>query len=285
MTRTSIAIFRTHRFPADAAPPGRGIYGQLASEWSRLCASAAAGSTIRRWARSEPHLTGLASAGQIVDAIDTADPARTDELIRALLNLFHSGQQLAGRVLLQAMLPKLSHTAKARRGSNNLDLDPEDRRCNTIAAFWEVLAHPGAGRTSNLAGSLALDTLNLLTRPSRRTESEDAVEPDWFEHNQQHRRRHLPDIAEPITDSHEPNQHWPLEQFIDWGLQVHAINSAEAAALTAVADTWPQPSNQVATQLGLTPANLRQRCSRATRSLAAAVHEQADQIRQLELAS
>lgn len=291
MTSTSDnAIFRSHRHAAAGAHGDArtrpGIYHQLAGEWSRLAASSAVARTVRRWAATEPLLAAAAGAGDVVDAIDTADPAATDELIRALLRLFHDGHQLAGRILLQAMLPKLSHLARARRSTGRLDEDDEDRRCNVVAAFWEVLARPGTGRTANLAGSLALDTLNLVT-VRRGSVREESVDPGHFEQGQAVAwpYRHVPDIATSVAAAHEPNDYWPLEALVSWGVHAGAITSGEAAALTAVQRAWPRRSADVAAELGLSPANLRQRCSRATRSLAAAVHSHAAQVRALELAS
>lgn len=284
-------VFRSHRQAASPGPAVSGIYGQLCEEWARLADSTAVSRTMQRWGRTEPALKGYSNFGELLDAIDEAAPRQTDEILAALIRVFHRGQQLAGRAVLQALLPKLSRLAKSRAGSDNLDLAAEDRRCNVIATFWQVLAKPGAGRAHDIAGQLALDTLHQLTAGSRRKDQQDdlVVEPVWFERHSEAARTDTalwgPDIAERVIASLAPDEQSRLPELLSWGLRGNTISRAEAAAIAAVHYSGPRKSAQVAAELGVSAATLRQRCSRGTRALVAAVRADAEHARALELAS
>ena len=107
-------MFRQHDVaPADVVSP---LYRQLTQEWAELHVTPSTPATVRRWGRAEKALAGFAMPGQIVDAIDAAGHDRTNELLLALIRLFQRGHQLAGRVVLQALLPKLAKTATTPAG-------------------------------------------------------------------------------------------------------------------------------------------------------------------------
>lgn len=126
---------------------------------------------MRRWGRTEPALAGLGSLGAL-DEVDASTGGREDQLLLALVRLAQGGQQLAGRVLLQAMLPKIAMMVRRMQPSGNDDHWVEDRRQVSVATFSEVLqGYPVERRQSRVAGNLALDTLHQLTRGSRRPRS------------------------------------------------------------------------------------------------------------------
>src|SRR5690606_29733033 len=103
-------LFRQH----DAAPAvASTIYLQLTQDWSHLHSLPSTSATVRRWGRCEPALAGLERPGDVVDEIDRSDTERANELLLALLRLFQSNQQLAGRTLLQAFMPKLAKIANS----------------------------------------------------------------------------------------------------------------------------------------------------------------------------
>ena len=161
----SAQIFRQHhRAPEGVRSP---VYRQMTTEWADLHQLAATLTIVRRWGRVEPALAEFASPGEIVDAIDTGDPETKDELLIALVRLFQNGQQLAGRTVLQALLPKLArmagHTSFALSTASD-DTWAEDRRCITIAEFWDVLTtYPTQRRPRRVAANLAFDTLHRVS--------------------------------------------------------------------------------------------------------------------------
>lgn len=272
-------MFRQH----EVAPDGvvSSLYRQLTQEWARLHAAPSTAAAVRRWGRREPALAGFALPGEIVDAIDAAGHDRTNELLLALIRLFQRGHQLAGRVVLQALLPKLAKTATHAGGmcTSSSDTWSEDRRHITIAEFWDVMSdYPVDRRTSSVASNLALDTLHRVTG-ARKPTPDLPVDPhdfrDDLSHDSPAHRTWLaglsttdPDPVEEITPDSD------LLQVIAWGMRSETISQDEAQLL--VTSYLPEQTTgfgfaDAATKLGLSQAAVRQRCSRASRKLAEAV--------------
>lgn len=166
MTTTASPIFRSHHAtPPDVPSP---LYRALLQEWADLHQRPSTTAALARWARAEPVLAGHTTPGAIVDAIDTAPRALKDDLMTALVRLAQTGHQLAGRIVLQAMLPKLVRITRQTAGGDRDNTWSEDRRHIVIAEFWDVLAHyPLHQRNSSVAAGLALDTLHRVTAPTR----------------------------------------------------------------------------------------------------------------------
>jgi len=271
-------MFRQH----DAAPDGvvSPLYRQLTQEWAGLHAMASTETAIRRWGRTEKVLAGFTQPGQIVDAIDSADYDRTNEILLALIRQFQRGHQLAGRVVVQAMLPKLAKTATHAGGmcTSASDTWAEDRRHITIAEFWDVMAtYPVERRTNSVASNLALDTLHRVTG-ARRPAPDLPVDPHDFRDEEIRdgaRRSWLAGLSSTDDDPHEGiTAHSDLLEVITWGMRTDII-SREEAQLLVTAYLPERPSGfgfaDAADQLGLSQAAVRQRCSRASRKLTAAV--------------
>lgn len=275
---TAPSPFRSHR--GLPSTPLRGVLGQLIQEWTQLStASPATAVLLRSWARREPLLAGCLTLGDVVDRIDQADAGGASALLLALIRLAHSGQQLAARVVLQALLPGLTKVASSLR----LETDREARYQDVVATMWDVLAaYPVERRPNAVASNLLRDTQHRLT----------------FAHG----RGRLPDVqvCEPTmlndlvdrTGVDVPRQTgWmnqdtavaaeasDLRDILAWGVNQQAITAADAALLTRVylhgepvAGSREQlASTQAAAELGATPAAVRKRCSRAAQALAAAV--------------
>lgn len=247
---------------------GGGIFTQLAQEWPRLAALPSMAATLRRWGRQEAALADTLDLGDLLDRIDGSHGVQEDELLLALVRLAQGGQQLAGRVVLQAMLPKLTRMVRNTRPLSSDDFELEDRRHTAVAAFWEVLSgYPVSRRPSSVAGNLALDTLRELTgmrkapvdRPCRL-----AVEGSYDE----------PRLSSPGLTSDAD-----LLEVIAWALDVGAVTRDDAALLVRV--YLPDPNDTprgsgvaaAAEALGMSQATVRQRCSRARRRLIAAVQQ------------
>ena len=271
-------MFRQHDVaPADVVSP---LYRQLTQEWAELHATPSTPATVRKWGRGEKALAGFTLPGEIVDAIDAAGHDRTNELLLALIRLFQRGHQLAGRVVLQALLPKLAKTATHAGGmcTSSSDTWAEDRRHITLAEFWDVMAdYPVDRRTSSVASNLALDTLHRVTG-ARKPPADLPVDPHDFRDDETRdgaRRTWLaglsttdPDPVEEITPDSD------LLEVIAWGMRNDTISQDEAQLL--VASYLPERTSgfgfaDVADQLGLSHAAVRQRCSRASRKLTEAV--------------
>lgn len=285
-TGTGARPFRA-RQPAEPASlgsttSGGGIFTQLGQEWPRLAALPSMAATLRRWGRQEPALAGTLDLGDLLDRIDSSRGAQEDELLLALVRLAQGGQQLAGRVVLQAMLPKLARMVRNTRPLSSDDFRLEDRRHTAVAAFWEVLSgYPVARRPSSVAGNLALDTLREITgmrkAPVDLPVCRPAAEDPRLTGSYEEPRLSSPGLS---TDA-------DLLEVIAWALDVDAVTREDAALLVRV--YLPDPNDTLhgtgvaaaAAALGLSQATVRQRCSRARRRLITAVQEDAQPGRQL----
>lgn len=251
-----------------------GIFGQLIDEWARLCQLPSTARQLRRWSTTEAALTGFTSLQQLVTGIDEGTREQDDAWLGALIRLAQSGQTMAGRTVLQAMLPKLtrfSHTTRPTREST----EPEDHRHVIVATFWTVLAsYPIHRRTSRVAAGLALDTLHALTADTRAAAVEIPVDADALDHWADN----LSEVEQgALSGDEELSSDADLLEVIAWGIDSGALSGDDAAVLTRVylPEEGKPGSAAVAAELGLSPTALRQRCSRARRRLIAAVQADA----------
>lgn len=262
--------FRHH----DQTPPyvASPLYRQLLREWVDLNTLTASAVTVHQWARLEPTLTGYTRPADIVDAIDAADPARTDEMLLALLRLHQRGHQLAGRVLLQTMLPKLIQIARRASPTSSDDAWTEDRHHIAIAEFWDVMTgYPVDRRPTRVASNLALDTLHRLVG-GRRHQHAIPIAPNQMRVLNGGRAHAATSDAVVGTISVDAD----LIQVLTWAV-AHAVVTADEATLLAEAYLTDGPRSgfaATAARLGLSQAAVRQRCSRASRRITAAVRNE-----------
>ena len=185
-------------FPApESTHHTTGLVGRLNAEWSALLDAPASRAAVEAWRRREPRLAGLADLAAVEAAIRTgtgrapagragtgrgpairtgAAPARAargradttragaDELLLALLRqAARPGApwaELAGRTVLQLMLPKAVAIARSQRGRVS---DPDERISAVIACLYETIrGYPVDRRPRSVAGNLGLDTLHLF---------------------------------------------------------------------------------------------------------------------------
>lgn len=284
-------MFRQHdEAPEEVVSP---LYRQLTQEWATLHALTSTGATVRRWGRLEPALTGFTRPGDIVDAIDAAAPERKDELLLALVRLFQRGQQLAGRTVLQAMLPKLVrislHVSACLTDASDRDGLWEEKRHIAVAEFWDIMAdYPAERRPTSLSGNLALDTLQRVQQ--RRRPVEDVpVDPHEMSHEGQlpyirvgwrGKVRHIvehsgtradTDLCDPFTADSD------LVEVLAWATRTQVITGSEAQllALSYMSDESTACGfARAAAHFGVTETAARQRCSRASRRLRDAVQKE-----------
>ncbi len=261
-------MFRQH----DTAPDGvvSPLYRQLTREWAELHARSTTSIEVARWGRREPLLAGFTRPGDIVDAIDAADKTRTNDLLLALLRLFQSGRQLAGRTLLQSFLPKLCHTSShaSYHCTSNEESWTEDRRHITLAEFWAVIAeYPVDRRSSSVASNLVLDTLHRVsgvrTRPQPAPVDTDGL------YEAADRAASCPN--QPVV---RISPEADLAGVVRWGLSMSILSRAEAELLMVVYSPTRSAGfgfGEAAERLGISQAAVRQRCSRAARKLTDAV--------------
>lgn len=263
---SSPPLFRAH----ETMPAGidSALFRGLIGEWVSLHQLPSTATTLRGWGRLEPVLAGHERPGGLVDAIDAAPPAQEDALLLALLRLTQDGHQLAGRIIVHAMLPKIAHMATRTATTGTSEAWAEDRRHRAVAELWAVIAtYPLQRRPHKVAGNLALNTLHRLT--ARRPSAGREIPTDPMR---------LPTVG--IADADRAggaglSADADLAQLLTWATRHGIITDQDARLLTLVytpddADPGPR-SDAAARRLGLTPAAVRQRCARTRRRLADAV--------------
>jgi len=260
--------FRAHEdIPSGVASP---LFRRLIAEWVDLNALPSTATTLRSLSEAEPVLAGCEHPADVLAAIDAADPAHADALLLALVRLAQDGHALAGRIVLHAILPKLSTIAARTRPTGTENTMVEDRRHVTVAEAWTVITtYPAENRPHGVAGNLTLDTLNRVTTRTRdRARSVDREVPCD--------PATLPDGAygEPTL----PGDLIPdagLAELLDWALAETVLTPEDAELLRLVYTPDPASSgarsDAAARRLGLTPATVRQRCARSRKRLVEAV--------------
>lgn len=237
------------------------LFRQLVTEWIRLNADPTPAATMQRWGRTEALLAGYRRPADIVDAIDQATPADQDALMLALIRLTQAGQQLAGRILLQQMLPKLGRMVLRTAGTTTDTTWAEDRRHIAVAELWDIIiGYPVQRRPAKVAANLALDTLNRITRTGTSNE-----EPIADIYNEDTIIRH--------AAADEPAHHLAvnLTQIVTWGIN-HNVITTEAGHLLTAIYTHGETPTQAAQRLGTNPGTIRTRCSRAAQRLRNAIN-------------
>jgi DNA-directed RNA polymerase specialized sigma24 family protein len=271
------SAFRYHdEIPPRVTSP---LYRQLIREWVQLNSLTSSTAAMRRWGRLEPSLAGHRRPADLVDAIDAAPRHREDEMLLALIRLAQTGHQLAGRVVLQAMMPKLGKITIRTNGSSPSadNAWSEDRRHIAVAEFWDVLvSYPTGRRTTKIAANLALDTLHRLTAGTRCAQPDLPIDPSEFALT--HTSSESPSTYEldEATTAGELTTDADLIQVITWGV-THQVITQDQGQLLAVVYLPTQAgsgSDAAAHQLGISPAAVRQRCSRARRQLITAVQDE-----------
>ena len=267
-------------------PPAGSLPVLLNKEWEQLRQGPGTAAALRRWVaaaswiRTTAHdeLARLDDLDGLVRYVQDASrtvPER-DEVLLYLLALCQEGDRLAGRVVLQVMLPKAIRLALSLSRHPDWTDGPDEARATVLAALWiEIASYPVERRAGRVTANLALDTLARVQRghtgSSRRV----------------HRVRELPcaDIALLADPAHvdvgadDPAGPADAElcTLLAWGVRTGVLQSQEAQLLVRVyglgAQDGPVTTEAVAAEMGLKASALRQRCHRLARRLGQAALE------------
>lgn len=291
MATTAPTWSRPHR-PGAGDAQLSGIYRQIVDAWIHMDRLPSMPTMLRKWAKAHPVLAGTSSLADLLDRIDEAGQEETDEILIALISLAQDGKEIPRQVVLQAMLPKLAKMAYTANMSGTDAGDIQDRRHIGVCTFLEVLSsYPVQRRTRRVASNLALDTLHALTAGTRAVATEYPVtsasceagvdENELLETFASPEHHQVDPTSETVAAGFgdSPNPDGSLLEVVAWGVDAGKISPEDASLLvrvyaSAIGDEGGHAA--VAAELGLKPDTIRQRCSRATRALAAAVRAQAD---------
>jgi hypothetical protein len=258
-----------------------GLVGALNAEWQRIVLDPDARAMAATWSITEPALAGRAGPAAVLDAVTRGGH---DDVLLALLRLARDGDALAARTALQAMLGAAVRLARRTLGHAQGDL--EESLSRAVTALWQVVSdYPVERRTCRPADGISLDVLAALTATGRTRPSEvpgglaaelaDVPEeqPDDLGLRSLFWAVAYPAGADACSDEQ-------LLLLLAWGVR-RGVVSADDARLLLRLHSPREPGaavscRQVAHELGLGHAALRQRASRATRRLANAVAHHVD---------
>jgi hypothetical protein len=146
--------------------PARDVIELLEAEWPSLAAGPLR-AALAAWSEQESALTGFETPQQLLRHLRGLRGNRRaeDEILAALLRRARS-DPLAGRVVLQALLPGL----KALAGRILLDVGERDQLWSALLAHcWErIRRYPLERRPTRIAANTLLDTLQKTTRELKR---------------------------------------------------------------------------------------------------------------------
>jgi hypothetical protein len=252
-----------------------GLVGALNDEWRRLAADPSHRASVAAWRSEVPALARFADLAAVLDGATTAVEG---DVLNGLLLLARGGDELAARTALQAMLGAVVRLA--RRTLAYADGDLEESVSRAVEAAWRVIRSYPVDRACRPADGISLDVLAALTCAGRHgavevpvglpadlgERSEDVAEADEL------RETFWAAVREPGGRSCVDEE---LIVLFAWAVRARVISRAEAHLLLRLhSPVEPGRSltcRELAEHLGIAHAALRQRASRATRRLAAAV--------------
>ncbi len=256
----------------------RGVVGALNAEWGAVLRDPDAVAAARHWATAHPALAGHRDLAAVVEA---ARERGRDDVLLALLRLARGGDALAARAALQAMLG--AAVRLARRTVVHAGGDHEESLARAVAALWQVVReYPFERRSCRPVDGISLDVLALLTgagRP-RFVEVPAGLPTDLAGDDA---------AAEEVDEDGLRGAFWAsahpgaagacsdeqLLLLLAWGVRRHVVTAEEAALLLRLHSPRVPGTTvtcrDLAEELGVGHATLRQRASRATRRLAGAV--------------
>jgi len=136
------------------------LFERLEREWSRLACSRSAAASL-------PEVLELAGARDLDGVrrhVETSPPADADRILAALAARAVEGDELAGRVLLQLLLPGTRRLARRWWALGN----QAERESAAVAAVYDrIRCHPIARRPAKIAANVLLDAADLLRRQVR----------------------------------------------------------------------------------------------------------------------
>ncbi|MGN7157752.1 hypothetical protein ACTHRK_16855 [Dietzia cercidiphylli] len=238
--------------------PYPSLWTALNTDWDYVRTSASSRSRMALWRRSYPALAPHHDLDAILDAI-RQEP---NPPMAALITAHQSGDTLAGRVLLQAMVGRLVRAARyARVGSDYRCFDDSadkfrERAQITVAAFMTVLATVPTN-SKNLPASLYLRTLDAVTKEPP---TPDIVPiPDTVYDGSSNLQ-----VADPYTPEEASVD---VDTVLVWATSNGSVTAEEVALIRRCYVSDGEDWKAIAADLDITYTALRKRASRALNRL------------------
>jgi DNA-directed RNA polymerase specialized sigma24 family protein len=216
--------------------------------------------SVPPWSRRQGALIGYDS----LDNVLAAAQGQPDVILGALLTEVSNGDQLASRVVLQALMGRIVRMARR---------DPSAGVDDYVAALWcQIQTYPLASRPVRIAANLSMDTLKAVHAERRWLRSGEVTtwppEVFWEESHWAG--------ADWAVDRSEPQQ-VSAELVLRVGRDRAFIDQATHALLASVY-LHELSGAEAAERHRTSPTSVRVRCSRALRRLAAHASELVSEV-------
>lgn len=245
-------------------PPTTGILGELEAEWDQLGPSTPPELIV--W-RKDP---GPLCAARDLEHALSIIWASPDAALTTLIGAAQAGDQLAGRVIIQAFLPRARRLV-AKVGKSAPQLHAE-AALNAIEALWELIAtYPLDRRPRRIASNIALDLLKRISNDRYRGRdlwSKDGANRPLLsiERPRSHASgtvEYLPELDEAAT---MPSIDDELAELLQLATDTGVITTGQAELLHDCYATT-RSSAEIAESLGIAQTALRHRTEAARRAL------------------
>lgn len=235
---------------------------RLAADWQRLCAACPDPSTRPGWADHHAlhRLAGLQEAVARIQRPDGGE--QRDAVLLALLTLAQGGDDVAGRVVLHALLPRALRLAGGLLHRPDVRGDRDEACALATAALWQaVMTYPLSRRPAQVAANLSMDALALVQRGHTGSSRYAPTYPELP----------LGDMS-PFDRPTDPGDAVPdaeLLELLAWAVRARVVNLAQARMLARVYALDGQPADVAAAArlYKVSCAGLRQRCHRLARRI------------------
>ena len=267
--------------PAEHWSPGS-LPSRLNREWALTCASRQGDLAVDRWAapgHGRPALLdlcgvdGLGGVLALVQDVQVPCGAREAVLI-GLLERAQDGDRLAGRVVLQTMLPAAVRLACAVVSRPDVLGDRDEAFAMVLSCLWQVIAtYPVDRRRSRVTANLHLDMLALVRRGHTSSTHRAALA---FPEQSYADLQTVADPGQPDAGHDDPSGPVDAElcTVLAWAVRSAVLRLDEAQLLARVYGLDGDPAQagpHVAVALGVSWPALRQRCHRLARRVSHAL--------------
>jgi hypothetical protein len=239
------------------------LIGRLNQEWAALRLQTGANDIAARWAREDVALSGLETLPAIENATEGTVDARIDAIFHALVRRAsthsHRESDLAARVVLQLMLPKVVLIARANA---EFLRDAGEREQLAVCGMYEAIRTHPPRITHHIPPQLAWTAHRYVRREVRALTRDQPVE--W-----------VGELPAPNPGLHPSEE---LAHFLTWAVAQDVISPVSADLLaerygseSLAKHCWKSVGDLAAMsrRTGLSPDAIKKRCSRARTRLAA----------------
>ena len=248
---------------------------RLNREWAQLCQGPAGRQAVQDWAHPGVHgeaLTGLAGVDGLratvglLQGTELACGAR-DAVLVGLLERVRDGDRLAGRVVLQTMMPAAVRLARSITSRPDVLGDRDEAFALVLAALWQTIAtYPVASRRARVPANLYLDTLALVRRGHTSSSHRVLTFPEQSFGDV--RLAADPGQLDASIDDPAGPADAQLCTLLAWSVRCCVLTLADAQLLARVYGVDGGPAGAgpaIAAELGISWPALRQRCHRLAR--------------------